>query len=255
MQYQATQPGLFPPSIDGLSLPEGKVLYFPDGTETGLWISTSGMKVAEADVLQEEAVRQFADTGLWPVMVDPEGIREFDEISLEDAPVPLPESFDVSAYFRQRAQDELSSADIDRKLAKVLKDLDPDQPGTFEPASPDEVTYIVGQNFVHFGLATCTRPADIPASIGWAGAANYDLDGGQMSLILRSWEDRFGVLLSGLGRDTMSLSVQHLSPSSQQQLAAELYLACPDVVEQGVGSFGALQKFLRSFHGALLWWD
>lgn len=255
MQYQASQPGIFPPSIDGLSLPEGSGLKFPDGTETGLWLSTSGMRVAEADVLQEGSIRQFAATGLWPVMVDPEDTRDFDEISLEGASIAIPESFDVSAYFHRRAQDELSSADLDRKLAKVLKDFDPDRPGSFEPTSPDEVTYIIGQDFVHFGLAKCTRPADIPATIGWAGAANYDLDGGQMSMILRSWEDRFGVFLSGLGRETMSLSVQHLSPPSQLQLAAELYLVCPDVVEQGVGSFGALQKFLSSMHGALLWWD
>jgi hypothetical protein len=57
------------------------------------------------------------------------------------------------------------------------------------------------------GFVSTARPADTPAVLGWRGARNAIEDTAALSAVLRSWEDRFGALLIGLGPDELILSV------------------------------------------------
>ncbi len=101
------------------------------------------------------------------------------------------------------------------------------------------------------------RPADAVGRLGWTGAVNYDLDPWAISAVLRSWEDRFGIVLVGMGFDT--LTFQNPDPSGDGQqlvaLAAELFALCSDSVYQGAGSIQALAASLRGNDYFTLWWD
>jgi hypothetical protein len=57
------------------------------------------------------------------------------------------------------------------------------------------------------GLVRAERPADVPALLGWAGMLNTTDRLAAISAVLRSWEDRFGATLIGLGFDELTLSV------------------------------------------------
>ena len=62
------------------------------------------------------------------------------------------------------------------------------------------------RDVARLGLVPCRRPADSVALIGWLGAINV-IGPAEVAAVLRSWEERFGVALSGLGFDTLTLRV------------------------------------------------
>lgn len=85
----------------------------------------------------------------------------------------------------------------------------------------------------HLGLVSCRRPADAVAIAGWLGAINRT-GATKVSAVLRSWEDRFGVLLAGLGFATMTL-LRTRPPASDDdalRIAAEVAALCPDALWQ-----------------------
>ena len=56
------------------------------------------------------------------------------------------------------------------------------------------------------GLVPAARPADIFPRLGWAGACN-NRTASELAVVLRSWEDRFGVRLLEVGFDNIRLLV------------------------------------------------
>lgn len=115
-------------------------------------------------------------------------------------------------------------------------------------AAPDTVQRLL--------LVPVTRPADVPAHLGWWGAANYDLSGGDISAVLRSWEDRFGAVLIGMGFDTLTLHAAHppVEPRQIELVAREQFAFCPDIVDQGVETIEALQECVADARW-WFWWD
>ncbi|WP_328917737.1 MULTISPECIES: DUF4253 domain-containing protein [unclassified Streptomyces] len=78
-----------------------------------------------------------------------------------------------------------------------------------------------------------------------------------MSAVLRSWEERFGARLVGLGhaRAFVSVAARPDSKGEARRLALEHCLVCPDAVEQSPDTFeeyadGLLHRTVWSF-----WWD
>ena len=56
------------------------------------------------------------------------------------------------------------------------------------------------------GVVSCRRPADAVALVGWTDAINVR-PAAEVSAVLRSWEDRFGTILVGLGFATITLMI------------------------------------------------
>jgi Domain of unknown function (DUF4253) len=92
------------------------------------------------------------------------------------------------------------------------------------------------------GLVPADRPADIPFRIGWWGASNHFMASREeqeqgpavLSVMMRSWEDRFDARLFRLGYDTMHFLVRRppRSESSALAVAAEHFaFAGQDSVE------------------------
>src|SRR3954465_14554102 len=79
----------------------------------------------------------------------------------------------------------------------------------------------------------CRRPADVVALMGWRGAINRR-SAEEVSAVLRSWEDRFGVVVAALGFATLTLLVPHppTDGCDALPLAAELAALCPDVLSE-----------------------
>jgi hypothetical protein len=78
-------------------------------------------------------------------------------------------------------------------------------------------------------LVEVSRGADAPAALNWAGPANH-IDVEELSAVLGSWEDRFGVRVVGFGHGSLYVSVAAPPTDIDQArvLAAEHYVACPD---------------------------
>ncbi|NHA68184.1 DUF4253 domain-containing protein [Phycicoccus flavus] len=226
---RAERPGDLSVLPDGL--PPGRLLLGSDPTREDddgvpvLWCSDDA-----GDLRQTfgRLVVQFPATGLWPLLLPEEG----HEVPGDDV--------------LGRPQDVADPADVFERLG-----VEPGRPTG--PAPTGVLTLPEGP--CRLLLVPVTRPADGPAAVGWMGPANHDLEGAEVSAVLRSWEDRFGAVLVGLGWDTLLVALPRaLDEQDVPGVAAEHHAVCPDVVEQGVGTLEAYLPEVRRPLWAF-WWD
>jgi hypothetical protein len=130
-------------------------------------------------------------------------------------------------------------------------------PASQATGDSDAAEHVARELKGRLGLVAVTRPADALAVLGWAGPANHFSDMGLLSRVLRSWEERFGAHLVGVGFDTITLGVERPPRGVQasMRVAAEHFAACPDNIYQGVGS---IENYAREIDGQNVWsfwWD
>jgi hypothetical protein len=112
------------------------------------------------------------------------------------------------------------------------------------------------------GLALAGRSADVPHRIGWIGACNSASSGigtAPLSVIMRSWEERFGASLLRLGFQTMEFVVER-PPSTEASalaVAAEHFAFAGDdgLEDNGVGSLRELADLVLGNPRWHFWWD
>jgi hypothetical protein len=112
------------------------------------------------------------------------------------------------------------------------------------------------------GLVAADRSADTLAVSGWLGPCNYAQTTAALAAVVRSWEDRFGVRVVGIGFDTLQLSVAAppATPEHALQVAAEHFAFCPDNILADLIGFSpnplaAYAKQLRGEQSWAFWWD
>lgn len=111
-------------------------------------------------------------------------------------------------------------------------------------------------------LVSVTRPADVPAVIGWMGSFNSWDDTVGMSAVLRSWEQRFGAMLFLMNHSTLELAVA-APPHTEDEclrVAAEHIAFCWDAFDTYTGQIttDTLREYARRLEGAQrwrFWWD
>lgn len=113
-------------------------------------------------------------------------------------------------------------------------------------------------------LGEATEIALVPAAygweaasvLGWSGAVNYDIDESQHATVLRRWSGQWGLEVVGLSLDILSARIARPVTTPEERLARamEIYLYCPDAVDQGDGSIDALAAG-TSLPAIALWWD
>ncbi|MGC9668658.1 DUF4253 domain-containing protein [Planosporangium sp. 12N6] len=101
------------------------------------------------------------------------------------------------------------------------------------------------------------RGADALTVVGWSGPTNHTNDTGEISAVVRSWEERFGAQVVGVGFDTLYLSIAAppTSLSHALRVAAEHFAFCPDLVWQGTGTLTAYAEQLVGVNNWSFWWD
>lgn len=245
-------------NVAGLSFSDGRLIA-PDADFDSnvkspvLWCTpTKGRRLA-ADL--PLLWRAFPSTGLWPVVL--QGLDEGDpqrpwldgELAPEADAITSASSFLVENVLAGRW--EVGFADGDGAGPF---------PGLARPtgAAADHLdAYAKAARGELLGLVAVHRPADVLARLGWMGAVNHDLEGDELTAVLRSWEDRFGAVLVELGFDTMRLVVARPARELTQAtaIAYELAALCPDNVHQGAGSFESYAEELVDATEWSFWWD
>ncbi|MEZ5088556.1 MAG: DUF4253 domain-containing protein [Micropruina sp.] len=105
-------------------------------------------------------------------------------------------------------------------------------------------------------LVPATRPADVLSRLGWLGATNVH-PSGDLTAVLRSWEDRFGTVPAVLGFDVLG-TISEAVPSAGEQLGrlvAEHYAFCPDNVDQGTDDLEEYGEEIAGSEAWFFWWD
>ncbi|TDD82963.1 DUF4253 domain-containing protein [Actinomadura darangshiensis] len=107
------------------------------------------------------------------------------------------------------------------------------------------------------GLVPVDRGADVLAAVGWQGALNHNEWTAPLSAVLRSWEERFGARVVGLGFNTLELSVAAPPVTTRHavHVAAEHWAFCPDILFQGPGTLAGYAEEIRAKTNWSFWWD
>ena len=237
--------------LEHLDLPPGRLVYDENEEVAIAWATT---ELADYRELWRRLVREFPTTGLWPIttvglngdLSRPWGENEF------EGPQPIPD--DVVELLRSRLEEP---DDQDEEFAN---DTWRWTWGGLTPAVRADINAPIDVRACRepmLVLVPVTRPADVPAALGWEGPANHDLNGGDVSTVLRSWEDRFGAVLVSVGFDTITLDVAN-PPRLREDcvtLAGEHYLFCPDNIDQSSGDFDDYVELLLASDAWSFWWD
>ncbi|MBQ4465919.1 MAG: DUF4253 domain-containing protein [Oscillospiraceae bacterium] len=78
----------------------------------------------------------------------------------------------------------------------------------------------------------------------------------EIAAVLHDWHEKYGAVPALMTHDILEVYVPSPIPTEQAMEAAkEQYLFCCDIVEQGVGTIGALADCLRQSKMWYFWWD
>ncbi|MCL2423899.1 MAG: DUF4253 domain-containing protein [Micrococcales bacterium] len=234
----------------------------PDAATVAVaWVSDEILDLRRLDDLVRRLAGAFAQTGLWPlaaVGLDDDLERPWHDGELAGPDPQTFEAVDVLAEADTYEDDEIGPTVPFLGLADLV-------PGPDLTADALSMSARAG-----LLLVPVDRPANVPKAIGWQGPMNYDLGGEAVSAVLRSWEDRFGAVLTAIGFDILELQVARppdkprwtdsvrgrASDAGDQldKLVGEHYAFCPDNIDQGMEAAKYRSFLSRGTHWAF-WWD
>jgi len=215
-------------------------------------------EVADPGRLWLDLLSAAPSTGLVPIVLDglsrqPE--RPWDSGELDPQPAPALDDLDEAVVFKQgwnkgvplgllppserpprlgrpgmesRPEPEYEEDDEEREFfLELVAPWGITFPGLAleERQSGDQQTYrqmVIGTASGRLGLVETNRSADILHAIGWMGAANHfisETGATPLSMMMRSWEDRFGARLFRLGFDTLVFAVERPASTGSSALA------------------------------------
>ncbi len=131
-----------------------------------------------------------------------------------------------------------------------------DVPLSTGPSVAVDITTDKPLDKVHIALIPTDDWTTIPAHLQWGGWNACPHPEFHVAA-LRSWRNRFGAELVGLGRDRMDLRVTRRPQTREAalELAREQYVYCSDIVDQGPGGLSALAADLIADPWWFFWWD
>ncbi|MEX2219368.1 MAG: DUF4253 domain-containing protein [Phycisphaerales bacterium] len=88
-------------------------------------------------------------------------------------------------------------------------------------------------------------------------AVNFDISSDAHVAVHKYWHEQYGAELVTCGGDVLEFTVARppRAEAAAAKLAREQFAYCPDLVEQGVGSLGALTRILVGGNIWYFWWD
>jgi hypothetical protein len=245
-----------------------------DGDRQPLWLSD----IRAAADLWALLRGEHASSGLWPLLLDSLDPHDADfrpwgcgELSPER--MSSPDGHDAEELLARWWQDHTATDEGDDLLtaeerlavtAPFGRTWPGTAPGRAIPVDPDGVAEHYARAFLaqnphaRLGLVPALRGADALTAVGWDGPANYGIDTATFSAVVRSWEDRFGVRVVGVGFCTLHLSVAAPPSGLEEALAicAEHFAFCPDTVWQGAHrDLAAYAEHLIDLNCWEFWWD
>jgi hypothetical protein len=277
---RATEPGRVPgPGVDevaGVSLPRGRAtrpvvatsmeFAIGDGTAAGagdepqLWV-TSDVLAGPAGAWKRLATG-FGESGLWPLLL-PAGVRLDPPVDGEwyqhpaRRELPHVSSEAIAERLRVRLNESLAGGSpltsTDLFAASAIARGELTSGSGRRPDSLAATLAAVGP--ARLALVPVRRPADAIDVLVWPGASDAGIPPDELTELLASWEQRWGVLLVALQECSMLLAVMRPPTTLDEALeaAAEQHALCPDEAGDWGDDSGAAQQFLNAPTWQLSW--
>ncbi|MEV0405759.1 DUF4253 domain-containing protein [Actinoallomurus sp. NPDC050550] len=253
---------LFPDGDAGRTLsvmvPSGYVVWPDPGypqhqpaKQPAFWISDDPVPCALWSRLRAE----HHASGLWPIMLE-DTTQPWSMGQIAPEPVEEIGTYDAAAFMAEIwAEWEEPAADV-TPFGRYSPGLAP--PGELQE-DPDALAgrcaEVLGERSL--GLVPVTRGADTLTVMGWQGARHHNPWTAPLSAVVRSWEDRFGARLIGVGFNTLELSVAAPPTTFRHALhvAAEHWTFCPEVILQGAGTLEGHAEQICGSNIWSFWWE
>lgn len=106
------------------------------------------------------------------------------------------------------------------------------------------------------GIAPTAQSWQVPAFVRFGNWNNCPAPV-EHCAILKFWQEKYGAKLVSLTHDVIECSVENPPQTEEEcrELAWQQFAYCADIVEQGVGTVGALASGLRDSSYWYFWWD
>lgn len=239
-----------PVTVAGVELPPGRRVA--DGR---FWITDKPMELSSQSSYQvwAELAANFSTTGLWPVLWPSPNLDRFARL------VQPP---------RQRDAEELLTATWDAFMELMEEDgsaFVAPFGATFPGLTPlqTECRYNAVDRyrdrddggFSRLALVPVKRPADVPMVTQW-NDTDFEY-AAEVSVVLRSWEDRFGAYLVSLAPGGMDLTVERPPRDKDDQWTwtAELLAFNRNYAIQSENLADYVALIVKYEDGAGFWWD
>ena len=235
-------------TLAALGLPAGSPVTSAEHPEKGTfaWLSDDQLPLAE---WWPRLIRAWPTSGWWPMIVPVENeMLDLVRSGGLDGPCEVPDDYAAVTHFLVAdlvPEDGTVPAEEQWKVADA-----PLATGT-NPGKVLTTQYPVNE---HLMLVPVARIADALAQIGWTGASAVDLDGGELSCALRSWEERFGAVVGEMCPESLMIDVAAPPADVAQQklMLRELNAWCPDLFAEG-----SQEEWLEVVENSpwMVWWD
>jgi hypothetical protein len=257
-------------------LPPGRIIRTEEGRgRPGLWMTEGSAPEGSWAKTHAENRR----SGLWPLLLgslryDTKQFRPWDSGELSVERIASPDLHDsatlLAGWWSQytefdAATDSLSEPERSAVTAPYGRQWPGLAPAKTFTADPDALAYEYATHLIsndpsmRLGLVAANRGADSLAVAGWTGPTNYTNDTGEVSAVVRNWEDRYGVRVVGAGFADLYLSVAAPPATLDEALhvAAEHFALCPDNIWQGQHpqTLAAYAERLIGLNSWEFWWD
>ncbi|MEV7010456.1 DUF4253 domain-containing protein [Streptosporangium sp. NPDC051022] len=248
-----------------LELPPGDVVWpDPDYSQfafdhlPAFWLSDMAVPGELWAALRAE----HEHSGLWPVLLE-DSVQPWSAGQIAPDAVAEIDNYHTGAFMAEVWSDWVERAHPDQLelLAPFGMHCPGPAPSGKLAADPgvvaDWYAGLVAERRTPLGLVAAERGADALAVMGWQGALNHNEWMVPLAAVLRSWEDRFGVRVVGLGFNTLDLSVAAPPVTAEHALhvAAEHWTFCPDSVIYSSGTLADYAEQIRGRNAWSFWWD
>ncbi|NNN36258.1 DUF4253 domain-containing protein [Streptomyces sp. S3(2020)] len=204
--------------------------------------------VPEADEWWRRLYAERARTGLYPVLL--EYCEDFSGCAVGgDSPV------DAASFLREEWEPRSwpsFAAWPGLAVPAAAAGADPDA------CAAEAATAVVRRGWARcLALVQAERGSDVPIALNWPGMTNH-MGKDDLSGVVRSWEDRFGARVVAFehGGLHVSAAVPPKDLHEAHVLAAEHYLACPDVFHNDFGDWeNTYPQELLTRRDWYFWWD
>jgi uncharacterized protein DUF4253 len=238
------------PTVGGVKLPRGSRCAHRWATDT---------PVADAAFLADRLVAVFPETGLWPVLWDFDPDEYADDFAESPAAVAR---LDVEKVLRRAARRHLWPRDLPfRGLARGSTGPQPAEFAPFAEFARSRPEHDWGQEDPFLVLVPTNRPADVIVHLGQPESEL--IRDAAVSAVLRSWEERFGAVVTVVGPGSMDV-VAATPPHTEEdilRLAAEQYAIAPETGYRSVHQIARELRterrgaFMTPRHGVFGWPD
>ena len=194
------------------------------------------------------------------ILIDPFELAEIKADAEDELPsetLTLAAKVDLPKFFAARHDDQ--GLDVDEEMDEefAISHQEPDPAELTRPKKPVK-------DFSGPTLGKSAFLSEIPCDQPWQVFAHYPFGGWnevpfdqELTAVFKDWFDRFGAVPALISSDVIEFWLDQPveDPAVAAKLAMEMFILCPDVVDQGTETVTALANSILGANVWFFWWD